>query len=636
MRFELTVALKYLLPRWRQLSVSIISLISVLVISLVVWLVVLFLSVTEGIEKKWIEELVALNAPLRMTPTEAYYHSYFYEIDKMSAESDYSTKSIGEKLYAERSDPYDPLFDMELPENFPKPELKKDGSLIDPVKQGWEALLNLPFSGVRPVESEVSFGNLRLNLLREDSKSILNQVSYVASHDSENQQVKKMTFAPSSEDYHNLIDTLARKGELSTFFDETTLFKLRPRLGGLPLRNELLPEHFSLKGVALLENNQLLRVIIPHSTKQLSSLEREWRAKGFETKRVEAQPQMPLFLDHSTEFSATRVEPLSDALYFNLSGEVQGVRLEGTLPFTNLEIVEIPSLLDAKNLPTGGALGDGVLVAKALHDKGGVRLGDQGELLYYLPTASSVQEQRLPIFVAGFYDPGLLPVGSKLLFVDPSVTALLRDNTSVSDPMLGNAIQIWIKDIQQAPSAKKALIASLQERGVDPYWKVESYQDYEFARPVLQQLKSDKNLFTLIAIIILLVACSNIISMLIILVKDKKREIGILRSMGASSKRIALIFGLCGFALGSISCVIGTVAALLTLRHLQSLVDLLSFFQGHEAFQAAFYGSQLPNELSFNSLLFVVFATLIISLLAGVIPAIKAARIRPTEILRGE
>ena len=75
MRFELTVALKYLIPRRRQLSASIISVISVLVISLVVWLVILFLSVTAGIEKKWVHELVALNAPIKLIPTEAYYKS---------------------------------------------------------------------------------------------------------------------------------------------------------------------------------------------------------------------------------------------------------------------------------------------------------------------------------------------------------------------------------------------------------------------------------------------------------------------------------------------------------------------------------------------------------------------------------
>ncbi|MCP5507549.1 MAG: ABC transporter permease, partial [Chlamydiales bacterium] len=85
--FELSVALKYLTPRWKQLSVSIISLISILVISLVVWLIVVFFSVAYGLEKGWTHKLIAMTAPVRITPTEDYYHSYYYQIDSISANS---------------------------------------------------------------------------------------------------------------------------------------------------------------------------------------------------------------------------------------------------------------------------------------------------------------------------------------------------------------------------------------------------------------------------------------------------------------------------------------------------------------------------------------------------------------------
>src|SRR3982074_1756880 len=98
MRFEFSVAFKYLIPRRRQLSVSIISLVSVLVISLVVWLSVVFLSVTEGMEKKWLDELTTLNSPLKVRPKEAYFNSYYYLVDSISQKSNYTLKSLGEKL----------------------------------------------------------------------------------------------------------------------------------------------------------------------------------------------------------------------------------------------------------------------------------------------------------------------------------------------------------------------------------------------------------------------------------------------------------------------------------------------------------------------------------------------------------
>ena len=196
MRFELSVALKYLIPKWRQLSVSIISLVSILVISLVVWLVIVFLSVTEGLEKKWIQELVALNAPLRMTPTEKYYNSYYYLVDAISYDSNYMTKSIGEKLASAKSDPYDLNFDRELPADFPQPELTAEGALIDPVKGAYSLANSLEskYEGIRPSEYEVTFGNLNLGISQpgKEEKNILTQLSYIASYDPNNTNFQKL------------------------------------------------------------------------------------------------------------------------------------------------------------------------------------------------------------------------------------------------------------------------------------------------------------------------------------------------------------------------------------------------------------------------------------------------------------
>ena len=235
-----------------------------------------------------------------------------------------------------------------------------------------------------------------------------------------------------------------------------------------------------------------------------------------------------------------------------------------------------------------------------------------------------------------FYDPGIFPIGSKLLFVDPAVVAELRGNIAVSDNMLGSGFNIYLSNFSDADNAKKDLLQLLKKNHLDSYWNVESFSDFEFSRPILQQLKSDKLLFTLITVIILIVACSNIISMLILLVNDKRKEIGIMQSMGVSTRRIGTIFGLCGLIIGVTSSILGTFAAYVTLRNLQSLADFLSFLQGHDAFNAMYYGSKLPNEMSAGALFFVLAATMLISLLAGLIPAMKASKIRPSEILRSE
>src|SRR5262245_16614223 len=132
--FELSVACKYLIPRRRQLSVSIISLISVLVIALVVWLIVVFFSVTDGLEKSWVNKLTALTAPVRITPTETYYNSYYYLVDSISEASNYSSKTIGEKRLAMASNPYQPEIDEEIPSFWHYPDRNSDGELKDLVK----------------------------------------------------------------------------------------------------------------------------------------------------------------------------------------------------------------------------------------------------------------------------------------------------------------------------------------------------------------------------------------------------------------------------------------------------------------------------------------------------------------------
>jgi lipoprotein-releasing system permease protein len=204
--FEISVASKYLTPRWRQLSVSIISLISILVIALVVWLIVVFFSVTNGLEKSWIDKLIALTSPVRLTPTEAYYRSYYHRIDSISSASDYVSKTLGEKLNAPVTDPYDASMDEEIPKNWPKPDFDESGHLKDLAKMAYEAAITIPgVPGLKAKDFEMTAANVHLQLLRplsspaglkkarldHYSTSAINQGSYLGSFDSDNSTLTK-------------------------------------------------------------------------------------------------------------------------------------------------------------------------------------------------------------------------------------------------------------------------------------------------------------------------------------------------------------------------------------------------------------------------------------------------------------
>ncbi len=451
---------------------------SVGVISLVVWLVLVFLSVTTGIEKNWLRKMTALHAPVRVSPTEDYNNSYYYNIDALSAASHFTAKTIGQKAQSALSDPYVPDVDAEIPAHWPKADRLEGGNLLDPVKIAYQTLQTL---GLQYQDYEISGALLRIN---REGGGTLSQMSYLLSYPTHNPRFQSL-----------IIESMA------------------PQAGSD------------------------IAVLLPKSYK------------------------------------------------------------------------------DSK-----------------------IKLGDRGTLSYTAPSAASSQEQKLPIYVQGFYDPGLLAVGNKCVIVPSDVTRSIHavSQTFSPDGTPTNGIFVWFDNLSDAPKVQERIVQAFEKAGIAKYWKIDTFRSFEFAKDLMQQFQSDRTLFLLIAVIILVVACSNIISLLVLLVNDKKKEIAILQSMGASFTSIAIIFGICGITMGTLSCLVGSLLALFTLHNIQGLVALLSAIQGHNAFNPAFFGQTLPNQLSPEALLFVLVITPILSLSAGLIPALKASHIRPSSALRSE
>lgn len=701
--FELSVALKYLVPKRKQLSVSLIALLSVGVISLVVWLVLVFLSVTEGIERGWLEKLTSLNAPIRITPTPAYYSSYYYRIDEICEASHFTEKTIGEKAASLLSDPYDPENDSEVPLNIPAADRKADGTLRDPVKEAFAILegLKREIPELTFQEYEISGALMRLQLLRPESGTItargansqnfLTQVSYLASLPNQNPQLKKLLSPPTLADLNHLFflanqkNTDARedspiparglpgaglRSSLQALIANSKIKALKSSLAYWRLPQALLPQRSSFTAVAYIRQGEISHLVLPGKGQLLpedsvktviGTLQKDGDLLFFESREGKKEPiasHVPLIADRGMQLQAELIqesletaEQLKD-IRFAVKGELQGHVLSGEIHWESLEIADAEISTEektevlplwayqTKNLTTLPVLPSGesaVLLAKNFQDSG-VRVGDRGYLSYAATTASSVQEQRQPIYVAGFYDPGVMGIGNKWILAPSKVIRTINaSNNSIHlDQKESNGIQVWLPNIEEAEAFKAELQKAFREAGISKYWKVATFREFDFAKDLLQQFQSDKYLFSLIGIIILMVACCNIISLLVLLVNDKKREIGILQSMGASAWSIASIFGLCGVIMGLLSSMLGMGAALLTLHNIDSVVQLLSWVQGHEAFNAAFYGKSLPGTLSHQALLFVLIATPIISLCAGLVPAIKACRLRPSAILRSE
>ncbi len=699
--FELSVAGKYLIPRWRQLSVSIISLVSILVIALVVWLIVVFFSVKDGLENSWVDKIIALTAPIRVTPTDKYYASYYHQIDTISARADYTAKTIGEKLNAAAADPYDPTTDEELPAHWPLPDRDAHGQLKDLVKQVQQSASSLATpKNLKVSDFETTVANVRLRLLRhmagtnQQSQQFLDHAAYIGSFDADTPALTKALLPLTLEDFTNLLhmqaissdnvleeapdivhrlDTPHMQKRLQDFFQAIEVQALKTPPQGWRLPRAFLPAVADLQVVAIIKDGDITRLIIPPDAAALTSLLQRLQSDsaravagelhidsekatlklaGQDIQNVPAS--MPMFLEGNIKLPATVItDSIAKAarpqeLAFDMHATIQGSLIAGKVSLDRLQLAEAKVLPNAKThlfahlspqagivLPNDPNVGDAILLPKSFKEAG-VLLGDQGYLSYHSPTPSSLQEQRVAVFVAGFYDPGIMPIGGKYILAPKDLIAMVRASYNQNDVLASNGLNIRFDNLSDAQKIKNELQLAFQRDGIAPYWHIETYQEYEFTKDLIQQLHSEKNLFSVISLVIIIVACSNIISMLIILVNDKKLEIGILRSMGATSGSIALIFGTCGMVMGTLGSLIGILAAFLTLRNLNALVDFIGRLQGYDLFNPVFYGNTLPSELSFEALSLVVMTTAFISLLAGIVPAVKASMLRPSAILRAE
>ncbi len=489
-----------------------------------------------------------------------------------------------------------------------------------------------------------------------ETESQLTQVSYLASFADKSPKLPDLLLPPDPDDLNHLFYLAARhKEELAPLAEHVTIEEVTTcdPLWSCPL--ELLPDGVNFAANLYVHAGEITHaLLVCDESKANGTLRREGSYIMAEHLGNSTFSQFPLFLTGLQKFEASlnRESALETGeILLNVKTVFQGHTLEGRVPLHGLVITKAkaqsrfekaplhpppwPHLYSSALVLPEGNNGQGILLAKQMRDSG-VKIGDKGYLSYSAPTASSIQEMRIPVYVSGFYDPGFLAIGSRAILAPSTITSSINSaQTSFSiDRTKATGIQVWFPNLTDAERVKGELLNSFDEKGIGDYWTVSTYKEYDFAKDLMQQFESDKYLFTLIAAIILTVACCNIISLLVLLVDDKKKEIGILEAFGARKRSIALIFGLCGAAIGLVSSLIGITLAAITLHNIDFVVRFLSFLQGHEAFNALFFGQSLPRQLSVSALIFVLIATPLLSLIAGLVPAIKACRLNPSEILR--
>jgi lipoprotein-releasing system permease protein len=323
----------------------------------------------------------------------------------------------------------------------------------------------------------------------------------------------------------------------------------------------------------------------------------------------------------------TRVTPIVDgqvmasANGLNVGAIVRGMRRD-----------DLKGLSTVSSTLSQGALarfegGDSVIIGQRLAEK--LRLVPGTQITLIAPRGNITPFGTTPrvksYMVAGTFRIGMSEYDQTFIFMPLGEAQLYF---SMGDSV--NGLQVMIRDPEQINMTVNDIAAA-----AGPYTRIISWQDMQSS--LFGALQVERNVMALILALIVLVAALNIISGLIMLVKDKAGDIAILRTMGARRGAIMRIFFIAGASIGVIGTLLGLIIGVVFCTYIEEIRQFLSSLTGTTLFDPTIYFlSRIPAQMNPREVLFVVVLALSLSLLATLYPSWRAARLDPVEALRYE
>jgi len=272
-----------------------------------------------------------------------------------------------------------------------------------------------------------------------------------------------------------------------------------------------------------------------------------------------------------------------------------------------------------------------IIIGDSLASSINVKVGDKIKLA--IPKSDKTILGNIPRFktlkIKGIFDFGMYEYDSNLIFIhaDLARQLILLDNSTY------NQLEIFLTNPENVEKMKSQILNIINDNNLNLFpvtWKDRNSS-------LINALKVEKNVMFLILTLIIFVASMNIISGLIIFVKEKNKDIGILKTFGISDFSILKIFFTIGILIGFIGATLGVLLGIIFTINIEYIQKYLEELLNTELFaEEIYYLSSLPSEINIKEILIIFITSIIISVFSTIFPAIRSAKVDPIQTIRNE